>query len=147
MYKFHEEKKINMQQVSRTKISSQKVPRTNLSTWEVSLIKSVSEGKKNQCTCFTKKKKIDMQQVSWTQKKSAGCKFYEQKISKQHIPMNKSGFTRKKLNVRISREEKSTCNNSQKQKSARNNFHEQNQHARSSLNKNSFMRRKINVQV
>ena len=85
MYKFYEEKKINIQQVSwkksaRHKLHKQKQERNTFHDH------NRFQMKKNRCTSFTKKKiniqefsrvKITAQHVTWT--KSTQNKFHEQK--------------------------------------------------------------------
>ena len=73
----------------------------------------------------------------------------------QLVPGTKT-VSRRKINVQISRREKSACNKFHEEKSARIKFHEQNQNVKSSMNKISihdeeyqytiFTKRKINIQ-
>ena len=85
---------------------------------------------------FVPRTKISSQQVSRT------------KISMQEIPIIKISFKKRKINVQVSRSEKSAYNRFLEQKSARKCFRKKNQHATSSLRVNSvFTWRKINIQI
>ena len=111
MYKFHDEKVLYATSFT-IKISPQKVPRTKIN---FTRRKNNAQGSRSEESTSFAIQKISRQQVPRT------------KISTQQFPWAKS----------ISQGEKSM-----------NKFHkDKNQHATSSMNKISFTRRKINVQV
>ena len=86
-------------------------------------------------------RKINMLQILRT--KSAHNKFYEQEKISTQSSWTSSVSRGEKLNVKVSRSQKSTTNKNWQAASSKS----KNQHAASSMNKVSFTRRKINLQV
>ena len=143
--KFHEQK-VSAQQVPRTKMSTQQFQnkivfaRRKINTQQALWLNSeqqvawteLARSKFHEQNQFRKEKKIKMQQISRT--KSAHNK---NKINHTTSSTNGITFTRRKINVQVSRRGNSACSKFheqesphdkfQYQKSACNKFHEQNQ--------------------
>ena len=120
MYKFHKEKNqhetsLTIKHSARSKFQEQKKTRNKFHEQNQfhegkKPICEFHEGKNQHETIFTNK--TSTQQVPWT--KSLRNKLFE-----------KFSFMRRKINLQVSRLEKSTCNKFQEQKSAHNKFNEQ----------------------
>ena len=107
-------------QVQRTKISTRQVPLAKNSTQQVSWTKSVSR-RENKCTSFRKRK--NQHATSFINKTLYATTNQNQRpIS----PLIKVSFTRRKINAKLLRREKSTCSKFHEQKSAYKNFQEWN---------------------
>ena len=142
MYEFRKEKKkstCNKFHEQKKTVSTQKNPR--LKKYACSMFHEQNwfqEEKKNQCTCFTKRK--NQPATSFTNKKTASNKFHEPKtIRKQQLPLTKSVSRGEKSMYKFREENKqnhtatrftnkrSSLNKFHEHKSACNKFHEQNQ--------------------